>query len=245
MESQFSRLFDGVPGPTPWYVRAGTTAVEGFTWQKTPLGAQKNATGPSQLAGKTLLVGATGTVAIFDFGNWIMRLDDSTLLAWNQTESSSIRLVVLRPSLLPAFETDVEEIAGRMDASGSRMELAGKPLASGDLSTGTIDQDMAADFPQELYQVEELLILCHSPAIPRIPGMRADLALLAANPAQGTYRLYPQDWFNAADLDFGYEWVTRVVRNPQTGRIHGEGIRIAPFELDESQRRLVDGCRVI
>jgi hypothetical protein len=246
MENQSSDLFDGVPGPTPWYVRAGTTAVEGFTWQQTRGRAWKDATESSQLAGKTLLVGEDGIVAVFDFENWIMRLDDSTLLVWNQGKAApSVRLVAFRPGPLPPFEADVEEIARRMHASGSRMELAVQPLASCALSATVIDEDVAAEFPQELHQLEELLILCHSPAIPKIPGMQVDLALLVARPAQGVFRLYPQDWFNAADLDFGYQWVTRVVRNPRTGHIHGEGIRIAPFELDESQRRLVDRCRLI
>jgi hypothetical protein len=245
MKNQSIHLFDGIPGPTPWYVRPGTTTVEGFAWQQKQGLAWNHAKEPFQMRGKTLLVGATGTVAVFDFCNWIMQLDDSTLLAWNQGKAPSVRLVVFRPSLLPPFETDLENIERKMAASGSLMELAGQPLASCALSTATIEQDVVAEFPQELRHLEEVLILCHSPAIQGVPGMKADLALLIAKPSQGVFRLYPQDWFNAADLDFGYQWVTRVARNPRTGRIHGEGIRIAPFELDESLRRLVDGCRVI
>jgi len=38
--------------------------------------------------------------------------------------------------------------------------------------------------------------------------------------------------------DLSWEWPTRVARDPRTGRIRGDGIRIAPFTLDESLRRL-------
>ncbi len=50
--------------------------------------------------------------------------------------------------------------------------------------------------------------------------------------------VFPQDWWNRADLDFGYQWVTRVARDPKTGKIVGEGIRIQPFVLDSSCREL-------
>jgi hypothetical protein len=56
------------------------------------------------------------------------------------------------------------------------------------------------------------------------------------NPGSGTLRLYPQDWFNVGRVDLGYQWVTRAARDPKTGRIHGDGIRIDPFILDDSMR---------
>jgi len=102
------------------------------------------------------------------------------------------------------------------------------------LNTGVIGEDITAAFPKELQTLEELLILCNSSAVSRPEGMSAGLALLVARPRQGIFRIYPQDWFNDADLDFGYQWVTRVARDPETGRVFGEGFRIAPFELDDT-----------
>ena len=245
MDNLSSRLFDGIPGPTPWYTRPGTPIVEGFAWQQTQGVAWKDATEKFQLRGKTLLVGAAGIVAVFDFYNWIMRLDDSTLLAWSQGKAPLVNLVVFRPSLLPPLEAKFEVIERKMAATDSMMELAGQPLGSCALDTSTIEQDLVAEFPPELHHLEELLILCHSPAIRGMPNMGADLALLIAKPNRGVFRLYPQDWFNTADLDFGYQWVTRVARDPKSGRVHGEGIRIRPFVLDDSLRRLADDCRVM
>jgi len=110
------------------------------------------------------------------------------------------------------------------------------------LKTDLTDEDISADFPKEIQAVDELLILCDSSAIaPREDGINANLALLVAKPRQSIYQLYPQDWFNSSDLDFGYQWITRVARDPQTGRVHGERFRPKPFELDESLRQLAPG----
>jgi hypothetical protein len=49
--------------------------------------------------------------------------------------------------------------------------------------------------------------------------------------------VFPQDWFNTGDYDFGYQWITRVGRR-EDGTIVGDGIRLGSFELDESNRRV-------
>jgi hypothetical protein len=126
-----------------------------------------------------------------------------------------------------------EEIS-RMEAEGTRLALPDFPAATMNLNTGVTGEDITAEFPKELQALEELLILCSSPAVSRPEGMSVGLALLVARPRQGSYRIYPQDWFNFADLDFGYQWVTRVARDLRTGRVFGEGFRIAPFELDDT-----------
>jgi hypothetical protein len=48
----------------------------------------------------------------------------------------------------------------------------------------------------------------------------------------------PQRWFNEGRYDFGYQWITRVQREPVTGRIVGEGIRLGYFRLDASGTQL-------
>lgn len=226
-------LFDKVPGPTPWYSRAGSPAVEGFHWEQTSEG------------GKTLLVGTAGVVAVLGFYNYVMKLDSSTLLIWNQrggTESEGtqpVDLVVIRPSLLPTFGDGLAKETQQMDETGARLALSDKPVASISLKTGIIGADVPSTFPKELEAIEELLILCNSAAISVQGDTKPKLALLIAQPKQSTIRLYPQDWFNSANLDFGYQWVTRVARNPETGRVHGEGFRLDPFELDDTLCQLM------
>ena len=57
-------------------------------------------------------------------------------------------------------------------------------------------------------------------------------------PKEGRVEVYPQDWFNEGNLDYGYQWVTRVARDSISGKIFGEGIRISQFVLDSSLRQV-------
>jgi hypothetical protein len=179
-------------------------------------------------------------VAVLGFYNYVMKMDSSTLLIWNQRGGTELEgtqpvdLVVIRPSLLSTFGGGLAKETQQMDETGARLALSDPPAASISLKTGVIGADVRFTFPKELEAIEELLILCHSSAISVQGDTNANLALLVAQPKQSTIRLYPQDWFNSANLDFGYQWVTRVARNPETGRVHGEGFRIDPFELDDT-----------
>ena len=184
-------------------------------------------------------------VAILNFYNYVMKLDSSTLLIWSQRSemdyqtTPAVHLVVIRPGLLPSFGDDLEGAVSRMQrAAGVRLALTEPPSVSMYLNTGVTGANISAVFPKELQAIDELLILCNSSAIaPRDDGINANLALLVAKPRQSSYQLYPQDWFNSSDLDFGYQWVTRVARDPQTGRVRGEGFRIHPFDLEHTLRR--------
>ncbi len=185
-------------------------------------------------------------VAILNYYNYVMRLDSSKLLIWNQRneadnqDTSPVHLVVIQPGLLTSFGDNLEGAVSRMQrAVGVRLALTDPPPVSMYLNTGVIDENISAVFPKELQAIDELLILCNSSAISaRNDGINANLALLVARPQQSSYQLFPQDWFNSSDLDFGYQWVTRVARDPQTGRVRGEGFRIAPFELDDTLRNV-------
>lgn len=87
--------------------------------------------------------------------------------------------------------------------------------------------------------LEELLVLVDPPPEPhRRPPSRADLRLWIIHPRNNSVEVIPQDWFNQADYDFGYQWVTRVARDPKTGRVVGEGIRLGAFVLDKTGRQI-------
>jgi hypothetical protein len=60
----------------------------------------------------------------------------------------------------------------------------------------------------------------------------AATSIYAWRPGEGTVDVMPLTWFREETNDLGYEWITRVARDPSTGHILGDGIRIAPFELD-------------
>ena len=59
-------------------------------------------------------------------------------------------------------------------------------------------------------------------------------AIFAIDFAAGRVSVLPQRWYNEGPYDFTYQWITRVQREPATGRIVGEGIRLGYFRLDAS-----------
>ena len=231
-------LFDNVPGPSPWYLTPATRTVQGFRWQSAGDGPPRS--------GKTILVGSDGPVAVLDFYNYVRVLDDSSLLIWHQQWSESVpsepvRLLVVQPQRLTPLPEDLVSVYENMSEHRIPVTLGGRPDSELSLVTHNCVDELRAQFPEELRSLEELLILCHCSGI-RTAAAReqGDSALLVVHPPRSTYRLYPQDWFNCGGRDYGYEWITRVVRNTSSGQVHGEGQRIAPFVLDDSCAHYAD-----
>jgi len=215
--------------------------LHGYRWQDA-------GSGPLA-AGKTLLIGSRGVVAVLNFQNYAMALNPSTLLVWYQERvaqptlgpavSGPTVLLIFEPDQLTPLGPDLDSVFRIMDADKLSILIGGEPSARCELESGNVSDEITVIFPTQLQQIEELLILCHSTGIPSGNGWdRADLALMVVRPRESRYRLYSQDWFNEAGLDYGYQWVTRVVRNATTGHVHGEGIRISSFVLDDSLRKL-------
>ena len=94
-------------------------------------------------------------------------------------------------------------------------------------------------FPERFREFEEVIMVLD------IPGLYANesgpwnrTAIVILKPLQERLYIYPQDWFNQNDsIDFGYEWIAMAARDPKTGLIKGEGIKVDPFTLDETNRQ--------
>lgn len=115
-----------------------------------------------------------------------------------------------------------------MSAGGLPAFVSGGVLASTCVGAVMDVGEYEHDFPPALRHVREILVLAPSP----------ELRLLVLRPHVNRVEVIPQDWFNQGDFDFGYQWVTRVVREPKTGSIVGEGMRMGVFQLDESGRQV-------
>jgi hypothetical protein len=85
-------------------------------------------------------------------------------------------------------------------------------------------------FPEDFRRAGEFLVL----------DRRRNLHLLIANPLDGNVESCRQSWFNEGGFDRGYQWVTRVVRDPKTRRIVGDGIRLGIFALDSSSQNVTE-----
>ena len=189
--------------------------------------------------GKTCLVDSTGaTLAVLDFGCYVQQLPSGVVLLWHhewertlegKLEHPRIRLLALDPALLTPVG-DLKAVCDGLDDTHDSVYIHSGMVAetrfSAALPAGSYDHG----FPEVMREAAEVLILA-APELDR-------LALYVVDTAKGVIGVYPQDWFNRANLDYAYQWVTRVAREPATGRIRGEGFRIDPFVLDASLRRL-------
>ena len=221
------------PGPSPYY-RGGGPQIPGFTWSA----------GAGETTGAAILSSGDGAVLVLDFYNYALLAGPDALLVWHlaPVDSGPTAPVVLRLFAL----SNLEPLKGDLGTLCASMRQAKLPLvsASGPLCEFPMPTTVASEcekvtFPEQVAHLEELLILCHSSAVEESPpAKRSNLALLVARPRDGTYNLVPQDWFNFAKLDYSYQGVKRVARNPATGEVHGDGVRIEPFVLDPTLRNL-------
>ena len=239
-------LLADTPGPSPWYLRRPDLSLPSargaLVWR--PAGDA------GDRAGKTLLVAPSGEpLLVLDFHCYVQPLGPPRFLVWHpegegpaeqRSTPSAERFRVLDADALAPIP-DLDAVIASMHATGTRSELTAGEVASVAVRTSLPDGRTRCAFPDAMHELDELLVLTHSTA----DGEQSDyhdamsLRLWIIRPREGTIEVIPQDWFNRGDYDFGYQWVTRVAREPG-GRIVGEGIRIGAFVLDESGRRVAE-----
>jgi len=132
------------------------------------------------------------------------------------------------PDQLTAFP--LRDVAGWFKQSQDRVYSATAPLAEMEISSRLTAGTHAVEVPTEFRGLEELLLIGSYPAASKDD---AACAVVVLHPRAGEVTVLPQSWFTANKFDIGYEWITRVTRDPVTGRIIGSGIRIGNFELTE------------
>ncbi|MGZ5148367.1 MAG: hypothetical protein ACXWCP_32945 [Burkholderiales bacterium] len=136
-----------------------------------------------------------------------------------------------------AFDLDalaafpLADIAGWFNRSQERVYARTAPVAELELPWTLALGAHTIEVPAAFAGIDELLVISSYPAASK---QDAALAFLSLRPAASTVEVLPQRWYTAADYEIGRQWITRIARDPVSGRIVGEGIRVKPFELDES-----------
>jgi hypothetical protein len=111
-----------------------------------------------------------------------------------------------------------------------------KPIAKINLDGHRPEGVHKVAFPDVFKTVDELLIVTGID-----PGLRTEAAavILDVRPVDDQVTVYPQKWYSIDKFDTGYQWITRVWRNPLNDRFMGDGFRISPFELTD------DNCHIM
>jgi hypothetical protein len=175
-------------------------------------------------------------LAIFDYGCYVKKLEASMFLAWFQEykqlgESKDagrqIQLVIADVNKMEIIKNVKDAL---MEMNFPFFQIGGEvgrlqiPL---NLSVGR----NKFDFPEEFKQIEELLLIAQADS-----EVGWILALYSIRPKENIINVIPQEWYK--EMDAGYQWPTRVARDPVTDRIFMEGNRIGKFVLDESGRQI-------
>lgn len=143
-------------------------------------------------------------------------------------EPGYLRVLCFDPDLLQSFP--LADLAGWFKRSQDRIYSATAPLAEVEVSSKLPAGIQSIEVPAEFRGLEELLMVGPYPA--RDAGDPA-CAVIALHPNAGQVTVLPQTWFTSAKYEPGRQWITRVIRDPASQRILGEGFRIGNFELTE------------
>lgn len=160
-------------------------------------------------------------------------LVDGKLLGIWCPEGRSIRLACFDPDQLKAF--DMAEIAGWFKQSSERIYAATPPVAEFELPLNLPAGTHKIDVPDVFRSVDELIIPTSYSAK---SADDAAFALYVLYLRAGLVEVLPQRWFTASQYQVGKQWITRVIRDPETLRLVGECFGSGIFRLEE------DGCRL-
>ncbi len=224
----------------PWYVTTNKPALyrngQKLSWNHVERVGE-------DYVGLVALKESENTVAAFKIYDYLFPIDSGEGFCVRRQEG---RDAIMPPSIeLEIFETkdltpinDVDNKLLGLSRDENRPYFINAPVKA------RIRLDLAdkssIDFPAQLADVDDFIAIVTVPNLYPDKTNVGEIALLEISPKTRQTKLYPQDWFNLdAQIDFGYQWITRAVRNKTSGKIQIQGIRINGFELDETNRQII------
>ncbi len=229
--SRAKRLLAAAPGPSPWYLKNAVPDCDSrlgkLTW--------------TQCGNASVLVDAGGRGRLM-LGMYVyaLPLAKRSLLVWHAPRHRA-PAAVLRSTGVQFHAVAVDELDAitDVDQTAQLLEREGLPFVSFtaspetrapilELPARTDGGSFSFGAPAELSGLAELLFFVHGETT-QLWSVRFDTQLV---------EVMPQDWFDGGDFDFGYQWPTRAARDPNSGAIVGDGIRIGTFALDATNRNL-------
>jgi len=220
-------------GPSPWYVRNRSLAINQRTMTWREVGTRE------PFAGCLLLTDEHEcTILGLRIYSYLRLLDARRLLVWSQDRPSRegtprLNLALFDLEQLPQI-SDTRDLCRVLGASRAPARADVEPAASWSIPVSLPAGRHDADIPDWLSSEKEILILVDSQNSPADTSVRTVWRIV---PPEKIIEVLPQYWYQNGNFDFGYEWITRIARDP-VGRLVGDGIRMRPFLLDESGTKL-------
>jgi hypothetical protein len=227
------------PGPSPWYLRGSSARIkvhgQSCSWESYD--------GPTLSGLSRLRTPGGDTLMFVDFYCYVQALNNESLLVWYEVDRGQIspRIVftLVDCRTLHVLENASSEAAD-IKTKKDKLRFRGGDPVTFEFPTGVNEGRHPISSPMEFDALPEVLALADfGPLEMQSNEMRR--AIFAFDFKSKHVSVMPQRWFNEGGYDFGYQWITRVQRDPKTGQIVGEGFRIGDFRLDASGTLLADG----
>ena len=233
-------LFDNAPFLAPWYFSEGKPMLirngQKMKWKAID---KINDEHISLTTLQDMSGDIFGYVKIY---NYIHPSEDKTkFLIWNRVtkDQSANSIVTINLYDISGFTQVAKSNDAILDFYNSKrfFYFPGKPTATMKYLIEPTKKDQRFAFPDEFKIFALFLIVAECEGLYNDSEGLGSTIILELNPKTDTIKCYPQDWFNKSNVDLGYQWITRAIRD-SNGFIHGQGIRISDFILNENGTEL-------
>jgi hypothetical protein len=224
---RLQRLVEQAPGPAPWYWKSfpEVATASGARYEWTYHGEQGALAYLVTLneAGK-----ANDPLLALNTYCTPFAMPEGLLGMWCPEGRSMIRILAFDPRKLQVFA--FEEIVGWFKNSSDRVFSKTEPVADLEFSAELPEGTHELAFPPEFASLPEFGVTA---ARKTMAAEDAACAVFVLYPQAGLLQVLPQSWFHAGEYEVGKQWITRVMRDPVSHRIIGDGFRIPAFCLAE------------
>jgi len=213
--SSIYQLLERAPGPSPWWCRHPIQSALGpLRWkpiEKPPVNLLVDVDDHPRLALPMYV--------------WFQPLDDGKMLLWRRqtvppTANASIVVQLISLDQLRRIQDLNDWLDKSPKPDQPHFSTAPQFVAEFEFYTVLDAGKHSLILPAGFEHVPEFFVIADNPTLPALPGL-ASCCVYAINPIQQSVDVLPQDWFNEGGLDYGYQWITCIVRDPATGRLAG------------------------
>jgi hypothetical protein len=171
------------------------------------------------------------------------------LIEWHEIRNDkhvpqALQLNLINTGLLTPISQEVLDEKAPIDARDKKRNTNGLIVSSApesielpaNLPVGKSD----FHFPSEMKKSEgELLFLINSTSesMKGSKGKPDPRGIYVADLSNDKVHAVKMDWWNDADFDFGWQWISKVIRDPVTGNIIGTGVRAPSFVIEAGSYR--------
>ena len=226
-DSEKSRQISRSVGPAPWYFSTfpDLQAASGSNYHWTFLGTEGDLAYKVGLRNSLddrcyQLIASTYTrvfrISQDEFGVWFPGKDNDIIIRCFSLDS------------LAEFSIDHALLSQINDDKSVPYYCNGTPTCEMRIQCGLLPRKETVHIPQQLKSLDELFLIGSNRSVKHDESAQT---IYLIKMRSGELHVLPQKWFTADQFDTGYQWITRVTRDPILKRIIGDGIRIGKFEL--------------